>query len=175
MKRLVIWVPLILFAGLFALAAVRLTQPKDEIITSKMIGQQLPAIELAPIVDRHPGIGVEDIRDGRPKLLNIFASWCPPCAAEAPHLEQLERSGAIIYGVANRDTGENIANFLARFGDPYDRIGADPRNQLSLELGASGVPETYVIGGDGTILYQHIGDVRAEDVPELLAKLEEAR
>ena len=107
--------------------------------------------------------------------MNIWASWCLPCIAEAPHLENLKRQGADIVGVAIRDRPEDVARFLAQHGNPYSRIGRDDLSEVQLAIGSSGVPETFVIDGQGVIRYQHIGDVRASDVPVLLAELEKAR
>ena len=77
--------------------------------------------------------------------------------------------------IAVRDRPEAVENFLTRYGNPYTRIGADDISSLMIEIGASGVPETYVIDAEGKIQYQHIGDVRAETVPLLLDELEKAR
>jgi len=107
-------------------------------------------------------------------VLNIFASWCIPCAAEAPHLAALAAAGVEIHGVAVRDRKDDLAGFLARNGNPYARIGADDRSVVQLALGSSGVPETYVIDAAGVIRYQHIGDLRSEDLPVILARLREA-
>ena len=90
-------------------------------------------------------------------------------------MEALQKSGAQIDAIAIRDKPEDVAAFLAEFGNPFRRIGSDSEMAVQLKLGSSGVPETYVIGADGTILYQHIGDIRAEHVPMLLEKLREVR
>jgi cytochrome c biogenesis protein CcmG/thiol:disulfide interchange protein DsbE len=126
-------------------------------------------------MDGVEGVSNATFADGRPRLLNIWASWCLPCIAEAPHLESLERQGAEIVGVAIRDRPEDIARFLAQHGNPYSRIGRDDLSEVQLAIGSSGVPETFVIDGEGVIRYQHIGDVRASDVPVLLEQLEQAR
>ncbi|HEX7656606.1 MAG TPA: redoxin family protein, partial [Sphingomonas sp.] len=103
-----------------------------------------------------------------------FASWCIPCMAESPQLMALKQQGVAIDAVAVRDTPENIAAFLKRFGDPYERIGDDRQSALQLALGSSGVPETYIIDGHGRIVDQHIGDIRAEDIPDILTALKKA-
>ncbi len=175
MNRLVYIVPLALFLFFAGLAGYMLTQPKDQNVPSQMIEQPLPEFALEPALAGMPGATRADFADGTPKLLNIWASWCLPCIAEAPHLERLKEEGVEIIGVAVRDRPEAVADFLNRYGNPYTRIGADDISELMLEIGASGVPETYVIDGEGNIVYQHIGDVRAETVPLLLEKLEEAR
>ena len=76
--------------------------------------------------------------------------------------------------MAIRDRPEDVAAFLARYGNPFDRIGADDMSELQLAIGSSGVPETFVVDGQGIIRYQHIGDIRAEQVPMILEKLREA-
>lgn len=168
------WIPLLLFALFLGVAGYQLTQPKDEFIPSAMIGEPLPHFDLPPAIDGTPGLSTADFRDGTPRLLNIWASWCLPCIAEAPQLERLRREGAEIVGIAIRDRPEDVAAFLARYGNPYSRIGADDLSQVQLAIGSSGVPETFVIDGEGTITYQHIGDVRAEHVPILLEELRKA-
>lgn len=170
-----LWVPLFAFALFLGLAAYQLTQPKDDFIESRMIGEALPYFELPPAMEGTPGVSSETFADGQPRLLNIWASWCLPCIAEAPHLESLKEQGADIVGVAIRDRPEDVARFLAQHGNPYSRIGRDDLSEVQLAIGSSGVPETFVIDGRGVIRYQHIGDIRASDVPKLLAELEAAR
>jgi len=167
------WLPLALF-GLFAVVVTwGLVHPKDDTVRSRFVGQPLPAFDLPAAADGKPGLVSADFA-GKPMLLNVFASWCIPCAAEAPQLTQLAAAGAQINGVAIRDHKEDLAAFLARNGNPYVRIGADNLGKVQLAIGSSGVPETFVIDGKGVIRYQHIGDIRAEDVPMLLGKLKEA-
>lgn len=169
------WIPLLLFAGFVGVAAYQLTQPRDDFVRSAMIGKPLPQFALKPAVADMPGASTADFRDGKPRLLNIWASWCLPCVAEAPQLERLREAGVEIVGVAIRDRPEDVAAFLARHGNPYTRIGADDLSEVMLAIGSQGVPETFVIDGNGVITYQHLGDIRASDVPVLLEKLEDAR
>ncbi|MFY8074734.1 MAG: redoxin family protein, partial [Sphingorhabdus lacus] len=147
----------------------------DDMVHSAMVGRKLPEFALPPATVGIEGLSNRDLADGKPRLLNIFASWCIPCKAEAPYLDALKKSGAEIDAIAIRDKPEDVAAFLAEFGNPFRRIGSDSEMAVQLKLGSSGVPETYVVGGDGTILYQHIGDIRAEHVPMLLEKLREAQ
>lgn len=173
--RLIYLIPLALFLFFAGVAGYMLTQPKQTNIPSQMIEQELPEFTLEPALEGMPGASRADFVGGGPKLLNIWASWCVPCIAEAPHLERLKQEGVEIIGIAVRDRPEAVEAFLTRYGNPYTRIGADDISELMLEIGASGVPETYVIDGAGNIRYQHIGDVRESHVPMLLEKLEEAR
>ncbi len=176
MKRLrfTLWIIVGFAAALFGLFAYQLSQPKDEFVESAMVGQPMPEFDLPPAVAERPGLSRADLADGRPKLLNVFASWCVPCAAEAPQLDALERSGANIVGVAIRDRPEDLERFLANYGNPFTRIGRDDISEVQLAIGSSGVPETFVIDGSGTITYQHIGDIREGDVPTLLDELRKA-
>lgn len=139
-----------------------------------MIGKQVPQFALQPAHESRPGLSSADLADGRPKLLNVFASWCVPCIAEAPQLAALQQRGATIVAIDIRDRAEDVANFLAVNGNPFSRIGADTMSQVQLSLGSSGVPETFVIDGAGVIRYQHLGEIRDSDVGMLLEKLEEA-
>lgn len=175
MIRWTLWVPLALFALFCGFAAYQLTQPKDEFVASTMIGQPLPEFELPAASADRPALTTQMLRDGKPRLLNVWASWCIPCIAEAPHLEALRRQGADIVGVAIRDRPEDVARFLATYGNPYSRIGSDDLSELQLAIGSSGVPETFVIDGQGIIRYQHIGDIRADDVPVLMRELAAAQ
>ena len=170
-----LWIPLLLFSGFIGLAAYQLTQPKDEFVESGMVGKELPYFALPPALDGVAGAASADFADGKPRLLNIWAGWCLPCIAEAPHLENLKRQGVEIVGIAIRDRPEDVARFLGQHGNPYTRIGRDDLSEVQLNIGSSGVPETFVIDGKGVTRYQHIGDVRASDVPKLLAELEAAR
>jgi len=173
-RRLWLWLPLLAIALLCGLFALQLSRPKDEFVRSALIGQPLPAFSLKPAVPGGPGLASSDFADGKPRLLNVFASWCVPCAAEAPQLTALKAGGAEIMAVAIRDTPGDVASFLDAYGNPFSAIGADPYSQLQIALGSSGVPETFVIDGRGVIRHQHIGDIRASDVPRLLEELQDA-
>lgn len=169
-----LWVPLAVFAGFFVLVMTGLFAPADREVASAMIGKPLPQFDLRPAVPGRPGVSTAQLASGKPRLLNVFASWCIPCVAEAPQLEALARAGVAIDGIAIRDRTEDVERFLAANGNPYQRIGADDLSQVQLSIGSSGVPETFVIDGKGIIRHQHIGDIRAEDVPKLIEKLREA-
>lgn len=176
MKRLRqgLWAVALIALGLFGLFAYQLTQPRDEFVESAMVGQPMPEFDLPPASDSRPGLTRADLADGNPKLLNVFASWCVPCAAEAPQLERLEQAGVNIVAVAIRDRTEDVDRFLGIYGNPFTRIGRDDISEVQLSIGSSGVPETFVIDGQGIITYQHIGDIREEHVPLLLEELRKA-
>jgi len=173
--RWALWLPLALFAAFIALAVSGLLWPADRNVASTMIGKPLPEFALPPAVPGRPGLSTADFADGKPRLLNIFASWCIPCAVEAPQLSQMQAAGAEIHAIAIRDRTEDVSEFLTRYGNPFARIGKDDVSAVQLGIGSSGVPETFVIDGKGVIRYQHIGDIRPEQVPMILEKLKEAQ
>ena len=174
MNRWLLWLPLALFSLFFGAVAIGLMMPKDNIIESKMVGKPMPAFALPAAIEQRPALSSADLAKGKPTLLNIFASWCVPCIAEAPQLLALQKAGVEINAIASRDTPEDIAIFLNRWGNPYARIGTDTTSKVQLAVGSSGVPETFVIDGNGIIVHQHIGEIRQEDVAKLMELLKEA-
>jgi cytochrome c biogenesis protein CcmG/thiol:disulfide interchange protein DsbE len=127
------------------------------------------------MVAGRPGLSSADLAQGQPRIVNVFASWCIPCISEAPQLLELRRRGIPIDAIAIRDRPEDVAAFLARWGDPYQRIGSDVDSRVQLAFGSSGVPETFIVDGRGVIRYQHIGDIRPETIPEILQAYEAAK
>jgi len=175
MRRLILWLPLALFLAFVLMVAVRLQAPADNRIRSAMVGKAMPQFALKAAVPSHPSLTGADLRNGQPRLVNVFASWCVPCKAEAPQLLALKRKGVRIDGIAIRDRSADIAAFLAEYGDPFDRIGSDPDSRVQMAIGSSGVPESFIVDGNGVIRHQHIGDIRPENVSEILAAYEAAR
>jgi cytochrome c biogenesis protein CcmG/thiol:disulfide interchange protein DsbE len=134
----------------------------------------VPAFTLAPAIAGKPGLSSAELAKGKPRMINVFASWCVPCIAEARLLMELKGQGVAIDAVAVRDRPKDVADFLARHGDPFERIGADPQSSVQLALGSSGVPESFIVDGRGIIRYQHMGPIRPDDVPTVLREWEAA-
>lgn len=175
MRKLLWLLPLLLFAALLLLMAGNLGKPTQAVIVSHMIGKPVPDFALEGAAGAK-GLSRADLSAGGPPVLvNVFASWCLPCAVEAPQLQALADRGAMVHGIAVRDTAGNVAAFLGKHGNPFTRIGLDVQGRMMLAFGASGVPETYVVDGKGIVRFQHLGEIRANDVPVLLAELEKAR
>jgi cytochrome c biogenesis protein CcmG/thiol:disulfide interchange protein DsbE len=174
-SRALRFAPLALLLLFVAFVTWRLINPADTAIRSQLEGKPVPAFALPPALPGRAALSSSDLATGKPHRVNIFASWCLPCIAEAPVLRELQARGVTIEGVAIRDRPEDVAEFLARNGDPYDRIGADMRSSVQLALGSSGVPESFVVDGRGIIRYQHVGPIGSEEVPTILAELERAR
>ena len=170
-RKWIVWLPFVLGLALFAAFWAGLRNPSDHVIASGMVGQSLPEFAAGPAMPGQPGAATADFRDGKPRLLNVFASWCVPCVQEVPMLLRLKAQGAEIVGVAVHDSTPDLARFLAENGNPYARIGLDEAGRAQIALGSAGVPETFVVDGTGRIIYQHIGVVTEEDMPKLLAML----
>lgn len=173
--RWLTWLPLGAFMALAVLFAARLLWPESHVIESKMVGKPLPSFTLPQAASDRPALSSAQFAKGKPRLLNIFASWCVPCAAESPQLMALKQAGVPIDGIAIRDAREDVDRFLARYGNPYDHIGLDARSSVQLALGSSGVPETFLIGGDGKIVHQHIGDIGPDDIADILDRWKAAQ
>ena len=167
--------PLVVLLLIVGTMVWRLTHPADTSVHSAMIGKPVPAFTLPSAAPGKSGLGSTDLATGKPRLLNIFASWCIPCIGEAPLLAELERRGVAIEGIAIRDRPEDVAQFLSRNGDPYDRIGSDDNSAVQVALGSSGVPESFVVNGKGIIRWQHVGPIESADIPTVLAELEKAK
>ncbi len=140
-----------------------------------MIGQSVPDFELPGLDDARPGLASSDLKQGTVTLVNLFGSWCLPCRVEAPQLERLAEAGIVVHAIAIRDDQAGVQQFLTQYGDPFTRIGMDPRGRMQIEMGASGVPETFLIDGSGIIRRQWIGEIRAGQVDEIIAAVEALR
>ena len=175
MSRAVRFAPLALLLLVTAGLIWRLATPADTTVRSNLEGQPMPAFALPPALSSKPGLASADLSTGQPRLVNVFASWCIPCITEVKVLQQLQARGVRIDGIAIRDRSEDIAAFLQRYGDPYQRIGSDAQSTTQIALGSSGVPESFIVDGTGVIRYQHVGPIEAADVPKIVRELEKAQ
>ena len=175
MKRSLRFLPLLVLVAFVGAVAWRLSKPADEQIPSQMVGRPVPRFALPPAIPGKAGLASADLANGRPRLVNVFASWCVPCIAEAPLLLELNRQGVVIDAVAVRDRPQDVAEFLSRHGDPFERIGSDHESRVQLALGSSGVPESFIVDGRGVIRYQHMGPIERGDLAAILRQWEAAQ
>jgi cytochrome c biogenesis protein CcmG/thiol:disulfide interchange protein DsbE len=109
-----------------------------------------------------------DLRSGHVSVVNVFGSWCEPCHLEHPNLmalatdPELKAKGVAIYGVAQKDSAENVRRFLGAKGDPYAKVGLDQDNRAGIDWGVYGVPETFIVRGDGKLVFKLVGPMSAE-------------
>jgi cytochrome c biogenesis protein CcmG/thiol:disulfide interchange protein DsbE len=169
-RRLLIWAPLLVFAALALLFFVRLFAGDATHIPSALIGQSAPPLDL-PALDGAGGLKDSELRQGHVSIVNVFASWCLPCHEEHAVLldlaadKTLADKGVKLIGVAQKDDPENVRRFLGAKGDPYARVGFDRDGRAGIEWGVYGVPETFIVKGDGTIAFKLVGPMS----PQILA------
>ena len=165
--------PLIVFVGLAALLFVRLGAGDASRLPSALIGQAAPSLNLPGLGDA-PGPSDADLRKGNVTLVNIFASWCQPCHIEHEYLLALSKDadlnakGVTLVGVAQKDSPENIRRFLSAAGDPYAKVGLDAGGRAGIDWGVYGVPETFIVRGDGVIAYKVVGPLSAETLESVV-------
>jgi cytochrome c biogenesis protein CcmG, thiol:disulfide interchange protein DsbE len=177
------FLPLVLFALLAALFLVRLLSGDASRLPSALIGKPAPEFDLPALegLDRTPGLAAADLRKGHVSLVNIFASWCAPCRQEHAVLmsisrdEKLKAMGVELYGLSYKDETANALSFLQEGGNPYQRVGVDPAGRTAIDFGVYGVPETFVVKGDGTIAFKFVGPLTPSAVATtLLPAIEKA-
>lgn len=144
------------FAGIALLATLRGERDMTQ-LPSAMVGKPAPTAALPDLRNAEGTVSAADFA-GRPFLVNVFASWCAPCRAEAPALALLAEEIDIL-GIAYKDRPEDTKTFLATYGDPFAAIGVDRDGGAGMRWGVYGVPETFVINADGIITYRHAGPI----------------
>src|SRR5690242_20493557 len=159
MSRAVRFAPLALLLIVIVALVWRLATPADTNVHSTLEGKPVPAFSLPAALPNKPPLSSADLANGQPHLVNIFASWCVPCVTEVKVLDLLKSSGVRVEGIAVRDRPDDLADFLASNGDPYERIGSDAESKAQISLGSSGVPESFIVDGKGVIRYQQIGPI----------------
>lgn len=173
MKRLIAFAPVLVFV--VVLAGFMLGLRRDpSILPSQLIGKPLPAFNLPPVDPGAPGLASSRLR-GEPMLVNVFASWCVACKVEHPTLLRLKAEGVVIHGLDWKDEAADGAKYLAQNGDPYILKGNDRTGRAGIDMGVSGVPETFVLDRRGRVRYRQVGaitpDVWVETLGPLMARL----
>jgi cytochrome c biogenesis protein CcmG, thiol:disulfide interchange protein DsbE len=173
-RRPIVFLPLGVFLALAAVFLFQLLSGRDAaVVPSALIGQPAPETKLPPLDGAGlPGLDTQSLK-GKVTLVNVWASWCAPCRIEHPLLMELARDERIaIVGLNYKDSPENARRFLGELGNPYDAIGVDDAGRHAIDWGVYGVPETFLVGRDGTILKKHVGPLspdalRASLMPEI--------
>jgi len=169
--------PLVVFAGLAAIFLIQLRSGQDSsFVPSVLIGHEAPSTSLPPLADSGlPGLASADFR-GHVTLVNVWASWCAPCREEQPLLMTLKNDPRFrLVGLNYKDKPENALRFLGEMGNPFAAIGADQSGRTAIDWGVYGVPETYLVGKGGRILYKHFGPFTEQYIAgELMTEIEKA-
>ena len=171
-KNLLFILPILLFTLVSIFLAIGLfLKPKE--IPSALIGKRIPTFELPKISKELNGLSEKDLKSGKPVLVNIFASWCGPCRIEHPLFMELAKNQEItILAINHKDNPNNAIRWLNMYGNPYKKIGSDLNGRVSIDFGVYGVPETFVIDGNGCIQYKHISVLTKEILnKEILPRL----
>lgn len=169
MNRTLAFLPLAALLALGLLFGLYSLKRDPQVQPDALVGKPLPDLTL-PTLDTGRPVRLHDAAQPAPVLVNIFASWCAPCEIEHPVLVDLKKQGVRIVGVAYKDAPENTKAFIGRLGDPYSERLVDRDGRAGIDLGVTGVPETYLVGPGGTILAKHTGPLTPEKARELLAK-----
>ena len=179
------WVtaPLIIFAGLALMFFYALQTGDPSRLPSALIGKSVPqfALEAVPELVENgqpvPGFTSADLARGQASVVNFWASWCIPCAQEHPVLvEMVRKTGVDLYGINYKDQATGARRFLGHYGNPYRAVGVDGNGRTAIEWGVYGIPETFVVDGNGRIVYKHVGPISAEALEsKLIPAIEAAR
>lgn len=154
--------PPAIFAAFAGLAVAGMLQSNPDELRSTFIGRQAPAVPVAA-VDGTAKISDADLRSGEITIVNFWASWCPPCRAEHPTLLALEAEGYRIAGINFRDQQETALPYLRDYADPFFATGFDPRGRVAIDWGVTAPPETFIIAGDGRVLFRFVGPLVGSD------------
>ena len=171
MRRFIFIAPVLVFVGLvvyFATPLLRGTDPS--LIPSPLIDKPVPAFDLPPLPGYQKGLSSADLK-GKVQIVNIFASWCVPCRAEAPALMALKGMNVTIRGIDQKDRPEDALEFLNELGDPYASIGMDIDRKVSIDWGAYGAPETFIVDAEGRIRYKQAAPITQEDIDDTILPL----
>jgi len=151
--------PPLIFLGLAVLFYIGLQRENPNALPSQLIGQPAPLVNLTDLRE-DPAPTDADFRNGNMQLVNYWASWCAPCRAEAPMLERMaDEMGIAIIGINYKDQPAQAKSFLNAFGDPFIKIGADFTGRNAINWGVTGVPETFILDGEGKILLRYPGPI----------------
>lgn len=155
-------VPPVAFACLLGVFYIGMLRGDPDALPSVFVGEPAPGV---------PGEGLEgrrqltdaDLRSGAVSIVNFWASWCPPCRAEHPTLKELSASGLRVVGVNFKDEAAQAQSYLNADGDPFFALGFDPKGRTAIDWGVTAPPETFIIDGDGTVLFRFAGPLVGSD------------
>ena len=172
--RWLVALPLLGFIALAGIFLLRLHGGDPSKIPSALIGRPAPPTVLPPLVGlvsngtQVPGLDPAVFK-GKVSVVNVWASWCVPCHDEAPLLTKLGQDKRLQFvGINYKDAADNARRFLGRYGNPFGVVGVDGNGRASIEWGVYGVPETFVVGREGTIVYKMVGPVTSDNVDTVL-------
>lgn len=168
MKRLAVIAPLVVLGALIVLFGAFSLRRDPVTKPDALVGRPLPQITLPTLVGGEAAPLRASVEG--PTFVNVFASWCTPCQVEHPELVKLSQAGVRVVGLAYKDDPAKTTAFLKELGDPFATVLVDRDGRAGLELGITGVPETYLVGSDGVVRAKHAGPLTPEVAGTLLAQ-----
>ncbi len=167
--------PLVAFIAFAAALWVGLFRDDKETLRSAFLNEPAPVFSAPKFKAEDEFVSLADFRGGGPVVLNFWASWCGPCIVEHPEITKISKlDGVRVIGMNYKDEEADAQRFLDRYGDPFAAIGVDPKGRTAIDYGVAALPETFVISGDGQVIYKHTGPVRPEDYDEKIRPAIEA-
>ncbi len=175
--------PVLLFAGLAGAFTISLLSGPANILPSALINKSVPQFILPSLGDDEnvtstlPGLKTEDLIKGKVTVVNYFASWCPPCRYEHPVLMRLNRMNIVkLVGISQKDDPVKSMNFLNELGNPYSAVGVDRNGRVSIDWGVYGLPETFIVDGEGRIRFKYVGPISNQLLEsKIIPEIEKAR
>ncbi len=168
-----VFVPLAIFLAVAIMFQFALKSGDPSKLPSALIGKPVPVVDFGPLEGLTtaqgalPGFTAADLAKGQVTVVNFWASWCGPCVEEHPLLVDLAKEpGLKLVGVNYKDEPENGRRFLGRYGNPFAALGVDPKGRGAIEWGVYGMPETFVVDGQGRIVYKHVGPLTPKSIVE---------
>jgi cytochrome c biogenesis protein CcmG, thiol:disulfide interchange protein DsbE len=183
-RRGLLLAPALIFAAVVLMFAFALQKGDPSKLPSALIGKPAPPLELPPLdglvlADGRPAIELtrQALTKGKVSVVNFWASWCGPCVEEHPLLVKLSGNPDIhLYGINYKDAAVNARRFLGRYGNPFSTVGVDANGRAAIDWGVYGMPETFVVDGQGVITYKHVGPLTPKSfATQLLPAIEAAR
>lgn len=172
-------VPVAVFAALAGLLYLALFWGDPSEIPTALKDKPVPDFVMPPVdgLQNMPGLASEDLKTGTPTIVNVWASWCGPCRVEHPVLMALAaRDDVRLVGLNYKDAPQNARRFLGTLGNPFQAVGADRTGRTAIDWGVYGVPETFIVDGNGIIRFKYVGPIAPEDIENvILPELESAK
>jgi cytochrome c biogenesis protein CcmG/thiol:disulfide interchange protein DsbE len=169
MRSTIFLIPIAVFLGIAAFFYAGLRNGPTTILPSPLVGKPVPTFEMAALGPEFQTFTHDELASGKPILINFWASWCAPCRIEAPILEELaRREGITLYGIAYKDKPEDARAFLSELGNPFARLADDPDGRVAIDWGVTGVPETFVVDGEGIIRARFAGPLTEDVVRDII-------